>query len=143
MIKNKTALYCHYNTEGTLLYTGISSNAMKRLEEHKQSPWILDISRIDIQYFESRQEARDAEKDIIKTKNPLFNKAHKQRLPTLVEEMYERISNSTEEELRTTPIYFKNIEVYFAFLEVYSKHARKMNKQKENANARPVPSGST
>jgi predicted GIY-YIG superfamily endonuclease len=139
MNKPKTALYRHYNANGDLLYVGVSVSTMKRLAQHKKSPWVHDITRIDIQYFEDREDALKAEKEVIKAEKPLFNKAHKPRPLSLVEEIYELISNSTEEELRTTPIYFKNPDVYFAFLGMYSKYAKRMEREKQKTNARPTP----
>jgi predicted GIY-YIG superfamily endonuclease len=143
MNTERTALYRHFNAAAELLYVGVSISTMRRLAQHQHSPWVHEITRIEIQYFVNHEDALKAEKIAIKKEKPLFNKTHKPRPRTLVEEIYELICNSSEEELRTTPIYFKNTGVYFAFLEAYSKYAKRMERKKQKANAHPAPSAST
>jgi hypothetical protein len=52
---NPTALYRHYNKDGTLLYVGISLSAVGRLGQHKRNAeWFWSIRRIEVEYFPSR-----------------------------------------------------------------------------------------
>jgi hypothetical protein len=67
------ALYRHYDASGTLLYVGISLSALTRLEQHKASSWFGNIARVDIQKFETRQEALEAERIAITSERPVHN----------------------------------------------------------------------
>lgn len=70
-------LYRHYDKEGTLLYVGISLNSVARLRKHREEAhWFDDITRIEIERFESKEMAREAEKDAIAEERPLFNIMH-------------------------------------------------------------------
>ena len=70
-------LYRHFNKNGTLLYIGISISFLSRFGQHKiQSPWFKEISFVTVEHFLSRTEVLKAEKDAIKTENPLYNKVH-------------------------------------------------------------------
>ena len=70
----KTALYRHYDKNGTLLYIGVSLHAVQRLIDHRdKSHWFEDITRIDVQWYLSRSEAYAAEKHAIKTEKPKHN----------------------------------------------------------------------
>ena len=74
MSHSKTSLYRHYNAQGKLLYVGISYNALNRLSRHAlSSSWYDQIARIDITHFETREAAIEAEKNAIRSENPLFN----------------------------------------------------------------------
>jgi hypothetical protein len=69
----RTSLYRHYNATGELLYVGISLSAINRLYEHKNSVWFADITKVDIEQFETRMLAIDAETIAIRNEKPLFN----------------------------------------------------------------------
>lgn len=76
MNSKRTALYRHYSGE-ELVYIGISISAFNRLSGHKStSKWFMDISKVDIEWFENRQKALEAEANAIKTERPKFNIAH-------------------------------------------------------------------
>jgi predicted GIY-YIG superfamily endonuclease len=69
-----TALYRHFDSDGRLLYVGISLNVVARLSEHcKTSHWFGSITRIDVERFRSRQAALAAERKAIRTEKPLHN----------------------------------------------------------------------
>ncbi len=69
-----TNLYRHYDSEGTLLYIGVSLNAIVRLSQHKTaSGWFEQISRVEIEKFPSRAAALNAETEAIKREDPLHN----------------------------------------------------------------------
>lgn len=67
------ALYRHYDASNTLLYVGVSLNALVRLQQHKVSHWFDDITRVDIQKFASREEVLEAERVAITSENPVHN----------------------------------------------------------------------
>ena len=73
-----TDLYRHFDADGMLLYVGISLSAVSRLSAHKVgSEWFSKIARIEIETFETRESARDAERDAIATEKPRYNIQHK------------------------------------------------------------------
>jgi len=70
-----THLYRHYSKDGDLLYVGISTSAVARLAQHKNtSHWFREIGTITVENFDNRDEALAAEKFAIKKEKPLFNK---------------------------------------------------------------------
>jgi hypothetical protein len=87
-IENKTGskadentLYRHFDSEGHLLYVGISLRAFARLCEHQSgAKWWLKIARVTIEQFGTRRAAEDAEVLAIKTELPLYNRAHKPKI---------------------------------------------------------------
>lgn len=72
----RTALYRHYNEMGELLYVGISLSAINRLSQHKTSGWFIEIAKVDIEQFETRMLALNAEETAIKKEKPKYNKIH-------------------------------------------------------------------
>lgn len=71
----KTALYRHFDADGLLLYVGISRCALGRLGGHRSDAcWYDQISRITIEWRESRDDAMIAEKRAIWREGPLYNK---------------------------------------------------------------------
>lgn len=77
-MKQKTSLYRHFDSEGRLLYVGISYNAFYRLKQHEsEKAWADDICSVTIEHFYSRYEAEQAEIQAIKTEGPLHNVTHK------------------------------------------------------------------
>lgn len=78
----KTALYRHFDRDGTLLYVGVSMAALHRLAQHRdRSGWFESISNVTIEYFGTRQEAIEAECSAIKNETPKFNSKHVEREP--------------------------------------------------------------
>ena len=76
-------LYRHFDSNGILLYVGISLNSAYRQEQHrKNSAWFYSIARIEVERFASRDEASAAERAAIKSEFPLFNLrlAHEKRI---------------------------------------------------------------
>ena len=70
-----TALYRHFDDTGRLLYIGVSTSPLKRLQEHRgSSHWSAMIRWVQIEEFSTRQEALAAEWAAITKENPLFNK---------------------------------------------------------------------
>jgi hypothetical protein len=68
-------LYRHFNSDGVLLYVGISLSSVYRLSQHRDvSPWYDEISRVDIEKFSCREDALHAERHAIIKEAPLYNK---------------------------------------------------------------------
>lgn len=74
MKNERTALYRHFDTDGRLLYVGISNDTLRRLCQHKErSHWFEQIARVDIEFFDSRDDALAAESAAIANESPAFN----------------------------------------------------------------------
>jgi excinuclease UvrABC nuclease subunit len=77
----RTALYRHFDASGTLLYVGISLNAFQRLAQHRaDSHWFSQITRVEIEWLDSRSLALEAEANAITRELPRFN-VQRARLP--------------------------------------------------------------
>jgi len=73
----KTALYRQFDKENQLLYVGISLRYGRRIKEHyRGSAWFLDVTHIDLEWFDTREEALTAEYNAIKSEKPKCNKVH-------------------------------------------------------------------
>ncbi len=69
-----TALYRHYDADGTLLYVGIALSPIARLCEHRDgSAWYDRIATVKIARYPSREDALAAESEAIRTERPLHN----------------------------------------------------------------------
>lgn len=66
-------LYRYWSDRGTLLYIGISINAVARLAQHKDQAWFSRIAKITIERFETYQEAEEAELRAICYEGPIHN----------------------------------------------------------------------
>ena len=70
----RTALYRHYDADGGLLYVGISLCAVSRLAQHRlAAKWYSDIRRVEVEWFNNRPAAVDAEKLAIVKEKPRHN----------------------------------------------------------------------
>lgn len=71
---SKQHLYRHFDKNGKLLYVGVSTSALKRLAEHKQSShWYYEITNVTIENFDSRDAVLKAEREAIIKEKPLHN----------------------------------------------------------------------
>jgi len=67
-------LYRHFDKDNNLLYVGVSLNALNRLAQHKQhAHWFNQINRVEIESFETRKEALEAEREAIYSEKPKHN----------------------------------------------------------------------
>jgi GIY-YIG catalytic domain len=67
-------LYRHFDGDGQLLYVGVSLNVVNRLAQHRSgSSWYNDIKRVDVEAFETREQALDAERKAISGEHPTYN----------------------------------------------------------------------
>jgi hypothetical protein len=72
-----TNLYRHFDKDGVLLYVGISICVVSRLYTHSHnSRWFNEITRIDIDKHETREDAEKAEEEAIKKERPKYNVMH-------------------------------------------------------------------
>jgi len=74
-------LYRHFNSEGQLLYVGISNSALVRLGAHKANAhWFDSITNVTIEKCTDREDALAKEAKAIKTEHPRHNVVHKQEV---------------------------------------------------------------
>ena len=76
--QGRTALYRHRDTDGVLLYVGITHNPEMRLKMHRHSaaPWLQFSAECALEWHATREDALLAERAAIRTEKPLFNVAH-------------------------------------------------------------------
>jgi hypothetical protein len=74
---HKTTLYRHFAGNGRLLYVGVSLSAISRLSDHRTSRWFDQIVDVEVEYYPTREAALAAEREAIRTENPLYNIAGK------------------------------------------------------------------
>lgn len=67
-------LYRHWSVAGDLLYVGRSLNAVRRLSQHRRSPWYQEIATVTIDKFPSEEAVHEAEVRAIRTERPRYNK---------------------------------------------------------------------
>ena len=72
-----TALYRFYDSLGSLLYIGITSNITSRLVQHERAqPWWRLVARVEVEHHSNRAAALSAEQAAIYAESPRFNKVH-------------------------------------------------------------------
>lgn len=70
----RTALYRAFDAHGSLLYVGISINALRRIAQHSDNAiWFSELASFEVEWFETRSEAAEAEKAAIQSEAPRFN----------------------------------------------------------------------
>lgn len=70
-------LYRLSSTSGVLLYVGITDRGPKRWVEHARSKtWFGQVARFEIERFDSREDAAEAERLAIELGRPLYNVVH-------------------------------------------------------------------
>ena len=76
-------LYRLYTNPGNgwlLLYVGISSSWVRRLNDHRHTkPWFAEVQRIDLEEWCCAQHAGEAERQAIRGERPVYNVAHHPR----------------------------------------------------------------
>lgn len=71
----KFALYRFFDTDGALLYVGITNDLGARSRAHRKSaPWMRFVATTQTVWLDSREEVQVAEAEAIATEKPLFNK---------------------------------------------------------------------
>jgi len=72
-----TSLYKYFDTNGSLIYVGITSRGINRNREHNADKlWWQFVTRQEVQHFPDRRAALEAEKTLILQRRPPFNKQH-------------------------------------------------------------------
>lgn len=119
-------LYRHRDSNGDLLYVGISYSAFARTTTHRSGAhWFADITRIDVEHFPDRKSAEKAEREAIAREKPKHNLAH---VP---------IENMTAQDARDRGLSEKRFSIrseaharkardraeYEAFVKRFSRHA--------------------
>jgi hypothetical protein len=88
----RTALYRLFDTEGRLLYVGITFNPRNRWAGHSQSKsWWKQVVRRDIEWHETRYAAEAAEAAAILAECPLYNIAGAEEPPPPVAPKQRRV----------------------------------------------------
>ena len=72
-------VYKLFNSDGELLYVGISANSFVRISAHLRKPWGCEVARQEISGVMSREEALRIEADEIKALRPKYNIRHNAR----------------------------------------------------------------
>lgn len=72
----RTALYRLYDSDGVLLYVGITNMPNVRWSAHSLKPWWKRVARKDVAWFDERQQAAQAEVRAIRAERPLYNSMH-------------------------------------------------------------------
>lgn len=70
----KTVLYRYFDSEGQLLYVGVTGDNTKRQSQHRRNSfWFGEVASATYEYFETRDEALEAETNAIRRENPKHN----------------------------------------------------------------------
>ncbi len=73
----RTALYRLHDSEGQLLYLGISVDPLRRWPEHAaDKPWWPSVANFTTEWFGTRTAALEAEAEAIRRERPLHNIVH-------------------------------------------------------------------
>lgn len=76
----RCALYRHFDASGILLYVGISEEPLKRGKRHaEESIWVQFAVRMEAEWLDDRATAEVAEREAIRSEQPIFNKVHSSR----------------------------------------------------------------
>lgn len=76
----ETVLYHYYDSQGVLLYIGITRSLPGRQASHeKKSTWMEFAARSEMYHFATREDAADVEREAIRVKRPLFNVEYNDR----------------------------------------------------------------
>lgn len=88
-MSSPTSLYRFYNKDGELLYVGITSFLPRRTREHAESKaWWREVSRVEVEHFETREQAQDAERAAVLREGPEYNIAIPPGAVTPEQEIY-------------------------------------------------------
>lgn len=75
---DNTTLYKQYDSDGTLLYVGVTRDVHKRLIQHGcHSPWWKQVQLVKLEHFNSHDEAIKAERNAVINEKPLWNEIHR------------------------------------------------------------------
>lgn len=84
VVDDLTALYRFYDGDDRLLYVGIAVEPFRRMAQHRHGKgWWSDVARVELERFDTRAQAAEAERLAIANEQPLYNVVHNR--PPLVE----------------------------------------------------------
>lgn len=69
----RTAVYKAFDATGAPLYVGISNHWPKRWVQHADRTFYVETARIEIEWFETREQAERRERELIDTLRPPHN----------------------------------------------------------------------
>jgi excisionase family DNA binding protein len=70
-------LYRCFDASKTLLYVGISGQALSRFGQHRRgASWFKEVASVTVEHFPDRDSAHQAEVEAIRIERPLHNKVH-------------------------------------------------------------------
>lgn len=70
-------VYRIYDANRQLLYVGLTANAEARFKSHRlMQDWWPDVRTIEVEHFEGRAAAEEAERATIRAERPLHNRSH-------------------------------------------------------------------
>jgi len=96
-IDSTTDLYRYFDAEGRLLYVGISFSAIARAAQHRESTgWWCDVARMHVEHLPTRSDALDAERQAIRTEQPLHNVVHNGKISAAKLERQMRCNDPAE-----------------------------------------------
>lgn len=79
--KKTHCLYRMFDSNGDLLYVGISCNPPVRIKQHsRDKDWFPEVRTITLESFHTRDELEQAEKRSIQTEHPKYNVMHSRPL---------------------------------------------------------------
>lgn len=94
-----TTLYRYFDSEGQLLYVGITKNQFNRLQDHaKIQPWWHEVVTGTFSHYQSREEALDAETVTIATEMPKYNLAGPTLAPELKLHLFDFLGGEFEDD---------------------------------------------
>jgi len=69
----ETAVYRFFDSDGRLLYVGMSNQPIRRWYSHTERPWWRCASMYEITWYDTGEDAAAAEMLAIRSENPLHN----------------------------------------------------------------------
>jgi predicted GIY-YIG superfamily endonuclease len=77
LVPQPHALYRFFDKYGDLLYIGITMDLPARMGNHRrEKPWWTDAAVIEIEHYDNRAAALEAERIAIKVETPRYNVVH-------------------------------------------------------------------
>lgn len=72
MVDRKTCVYRAFIGD-RLAYVGLTLNPKGRFSAHSRKPWWREVTRVDLEWFDGREAAKEAERAAIRDESPLYN----------------------------------------------------------------------
>lgn len=72
----RTCVYTAFDQDGKVLYVGISTQPKARIKDHKRKGWFSYAIKFELQWFDDRFLAMQAERQAIAQHNPIGNVIH-------------------------------------------------------------------